>query len=87
MGTTKVGPFDINAETAAKMLEAPLNPNGRPYSDVVRPWVNALDLTRRPRGMFIIGFGTDTTEAAAALYELPFEYIKHHVKPILGFHQ
>jgi hypothetical protein len=82
MGTTKVGPFDIDAETARKMLSAPLNPNGCPNSDVVRPWVNALDITRRPRNMFIIDFGTDMTEADAALYEIPFEYIKHHVKPI-----
>jgi hypothetical protein len=82
MGTTKVGPFDIDAETARKMLSAPTNPNGRPNSDVVRPWVNALDITRRPRNMFIIDFGTDMTEADAALYEMPFEHIKHHVKPI-----
>jgi type II restriction/modification system DNA methylase subunit YeeA len=80
MGTTKVGAFDIDAEIARKMLSAPLNPNGRPNSDVVRPWVNALDVTRRPRNMFIIDFGTDMTEAAAALYELPFEYVKHHVR-------
>ena len=82
MGTTKVGPFDIDAETARKMLAAPLNPNGRPNSDVVRPWVNALDITRRPRNMYIIDFGTDTTEQQAALYEMPFEYIKHHVQPV-----
>ena len=82
MGTTKVGPFDIDAETARKMLAAPLNPNGRPNSDVVRPWVNALDITRRPRNMYIIDFGTDTTEQQAALYELPFEYVRHHVKPL-----
>ena len=81
MGTTKVGPFDIDADLARKMLTAPLNPNGRPNSDVVRPWVNALDITRRPRNMFIIDFGIDTTESGAALYEMPFEYIKHHVKP------
>lgn len=82
MGTTKVGSFDIDAETARKMLSAPLNPNGKPNSDVVRPWVNALDITRRPREMFVIDFGTDTTEQQAALYELPFEYVKHHVKPV-----
>lgn len=49
---------------------------------MVRPWVNALDITRRPRNMFIIDFGTDMTEADAALYEMPFEYVKHHVKPV-----
>jgi hypothetical protein len=82
MGTTKVGAFDIDPETARKMLPAPLNPNGRPNSDVVKPWVNAHDITHRTRNMFIIDFGTDMTEKAAALYIMPFEYIKHHVKPM-----
>ena len=81
MGTTKVGPFDIDAETARKMLAAPLNPNGRSNADVVRPWVNATDITRRSRGMYIIDFGTETSQQEAALYELPFEYLRHHAKP------
>ena len=80
MGDTKGGAFDIDATTARKMLAAPLNPNGRPNSDVVRPWINALDITRRPRHMSIIDFGVDLPEAEAALYEMPFEYVKQHVK-------
>jgi type II restriction/modification system DNA methylase subunit YeeA len=82
MGTTKVGAFDLEPEVARKMLAAPLNPNGRPNSDVVRPWVNALDITRRPRGMFIIDFGTEMSEEEAALYEMPFEYLRKHVRPL-----
>jgi type II restriction/modification system DNA methylase subunit YeeA len=82
MGTTKVGAFDIEPEVARKMLAAPVNPNGRPNSDVVRPWVNAMDVTRRPRGMFIIDFGTEMTEADAALFEMPFEYVRAHVRPL-----
>jgi type II restriction/modification system DNA methylase subunit YeeA len=76
MGTTKIGTFDLDLETARKMLAAPLNPNGRPNSDVVRPWVNARDITHRPRGMYIIDFGV---EEEAALYEMPFEYLREHV--------
>jgi type II restriction/modification system DNA methylase subunit YeeA len=81
MGTTKVGAFDIPPDVAAAMLSAPLNPNGRPNSDVIRPWVNAMDITRRPRGMFVIDFGATRTEADAALYEIPFEYLHEHVYP------
>ena len=81
MGTTKIGAFDISPTIAATMLSAPLNPNGRPNSDVVRPWVNGMDITRRPRGMFIVDFGTDMSEADAALYEKPFEYLREHVYP------
>lgn len=51
MGDTKGGSFDIPNDLARWMLAAPLNPNGRPNSDVVRPWVNGLDVTRRPRRM------------------------------------
>jgi len=81
MGTTKVGAFELDPETAKKMLSAPLNPNGRPNFDVVKPWVNALDITRRPRGMYIIDFGVDMPEEQAALYEMPFEHLRKHVLP------
>ncbi len=81
MGTTKIGAFDISPDLAAKMLAAPLNPNGRTNSDVVKPWVNAMDLTRRPRGMFVIDFGATMPEADAALYEIPFEYLREKVYP------
>ena len=81
MGMTRIGPFDITAEQAATMIAAPLNPNGRPNSDVVRHWTNARDITARPRGMWIIDFGVDLAEKDAALYELPFEYVKTHVRP------
>jgi len=80
MGDTKGGPFDIAAETAHALLTSH-NPDGRSNADIVRPWVNGLDLTRRPRGMWIVDFGTDMSEAEAALYEAPFEYVKTHVKP------
>ncbi len=81
MGTTKVGAFDIAPETAHRMLRAPVNPNGRPNSDVVKPWANAKDITHRPRGVFIIDFGAKTPESEAALYEQPFEYVRQHVLP------
>ncbi len=77
----KGGPFDITAEIARPMLDAPLNPNGRPNSDVVRPYVNGLDATRRPRGMWVIDFGVDMPLAEAALYEQPFAYVQRTVKP------
>ena len=81
MGDTKGGSFDIKPDVAARMLEAPLNPNGRPNSDVMRPWVNGRDITQRPRGMWIIDFGVDMTKDEAALYEMPFEYVLRLVKP------
>lgn len=81
MGVTRGGPFELPPELAKTMLEAPLNPNGCPNSDVVRPWRNAADITRRSRDFWIIDFGVDMCEEEAALYEMPFEYVKRYVKP------
>ena len=82
IGDMKKGKFEITSDLASQMLKMPRNPNGRPNSDVLRPWVNGLDITRRPREMWIIDFEMNMSEADAALYEAPFEYIKHHVKPV-----
>jgi type II restriction/modification system DNA methylase subunit YeeA len=81
MGDTKGGPFDIPGDLARQMLAATGNPNGRPNSDVVRPWVNGLDITRHPRGFHIIDFGVEMSLEDAALYEAPFEYANEHVRP------
>jgi hypothetical protein len=79
-GPVKVGPFEIPDGLAQQMLAAP-NPDGRPNSDVIRPWVNGKDLTTRLRNMWIIDFGEMTVEEAA-LYELPFEYVRQRVRPM-----
>lgn len=81
MGDTKGGPFDIPGDLAREMLASP-NPDGRSNSEVVRPWVNGLDMTRRPRDMWIIDFGTGMPIEEAALYEAPFEYVKREVMPV-----
>jgi type II restriction/modification system DNA methylase subunit YeeA len=81
MGDTKGGLFDIDDTVAQTMLSEPANPNGRPNSDVIRPWINGSDIGGRPRGMWVIDFGVDMDEREASLYETPFEYVKQHVKP------
>ena len=35
----------------------PLNPNGKPNSDVLRPWMNGRDVTGTRSGRWIIDFG------------------------------
>nr|MDP9473895.1 class I SAM-dependent DNA methyltransferase [Chloroflexota bacterium] len=75
------GPFDVPGQLARCWLSLPTNPNGHPNRDVVRPWVNGLDVTRRPRNMWIIDFGVGMPEHEAMLYEAPFEYAVAHVKP------
>jgi hypothetical protein len=77
----KKGKFDIETGIAEQMLAAPMNPNGKSNSDVLRPWINGLDITQSPRRMWIIDFGLDMPEEEACLYEQPFEYVRKHVKP------
>jgi len=81
MGDTKGGSFDISWETARDMLCSP-NPRNISNYEVVRPWVNGLDITRRPRSMFIIDYGVGMEEAEAAAYEGPFQHVERVVKPI-----
>ena len=81
MGDTKGGAFDVPGDLARQWLRLPINPNGRPNSDVLRPWVNGLDLTRRPRDMWIIDFGWQMSETEAAMYEAPFAYVLDKVFP------
>ena len=79
MGDTKGGPFDIPGSLAQEMLDSP-NPHGRSNSEVVKPWINGRDITDRRRGMWIIDFG-DMASEEAALFEVPFEYVRTHVEP------
>jgi hypothetical protein len=80
-GTKKYGAFDIPGALARLWLKSP-NPNGRPNSDVLRPWANGQDLAGRPSDTWIIDFGTEITEAEAALYELPFAHIVEQVRSV-----
>jgi len=80
-GDIKRGRFDIPGETARLWLQQPANPNGKSNADVLMPWINGSDLTRRPRDKWIVHFGASMTEGEAALYELPFSHIQRVVKP------
>ena len=79
MGTTKVGSFDVAGTLARQWLPLP-NPNGRPNADVLRPWANGQELTGRPSDKWIVDFGTETSEAVAAMYEAPFTHVEHYVR-------
>ena len=82
MGDTKGGPFDVPGEQAREWLREPENPNGRPNSDVLGPWMNGMDVTRRPSDKWIVDFGWNMVREEAALYEAPFQHAKEHVYPM-----
>ncbi|MCB4822960.1 class I SAM-dependent DNA methyltransferase [Roseicella aerolata] len=79
-GPVKVGAFDVPGETARTWLAEPPNPNGRPNTDVLRPWINGQDITRRPSDRWIIDFA-DMPERQASFYLRPFAHVIVNVKP------
>ena len=81
MGDTKGGPFDVPGKQAREWLREPANPNGRPNSDVLGPWMNGMDVTRRPSDKWIVDFGWSMVQEEAALYEAPFQHAKDRVYP------
>ena len=66
---------------AREWLRLPANPNGRTNGDVLKSWMNGMDVTRRPAGKWIVDFGWTMSDNDAALYEEPFRWIKDHVYP------
>jgi type II restriction/modification system DNA methylase subunit YeeA len=82
MGDTKGGAFDVPGEQAREWLQLPLNPNGRPNHDVLRPWMNGMDVVRWPSDTWIIDFGWSMSESEASLYEAPFAHVLKNVQPV-----
>ncbi len=81
IGGMKKGSFDVPGEIGRTWLKVGGNPNGRPNSDVLRPWVNGLDITRRPMDAWIVDFGVDMPLIDASLFEQPFSHVQTTVKP------
>jgi len=81
VGVQKNGPFDVPGDMARSWLRAPTNPNGRPNADVLKPAINGGSLVRINPDRWLIDFGCSMPLEEAELYELPFEYVRTHVKP------
>ena len=75
---TRVTPFEISQDTAELMWHHP-NPDGRSNADVIRPWMNATDITGFQRENWIIDFPPGIELEEAELYEKPFEYLSRHI--------
>jgi hypothetical protein len=79
-GASKKAKFEIQAVDARRWLELP-NPNGKSNAEVLKPWANGFELSRRPQDQWIIDFGIQLSEADSALFEAPFRYLTQVVKP------
>ena len=79
-GTKKYGDFDVTGQLARYWLSLP-NPHGRPNSEVVKPWRNGQDITRRASDTWVVDFGAHMSEADATLFDAPFTHLLRSVKP------
>jgi type II restriction/modification system DNA methylase subunit YeeA len=78
-GTIKMGDFNLPFGVVEPWLDSP-NPDGRSNREVIRPWVNGMDITRRPSNTWVIDFGIMSKEEAEQ-YITPFEYVAEKVRP------
>lgn len=67
--------FVLAAEEATRIIEADSR-----NADVMRPYRIASDLTRRPRGNYVIDFGS-RSESDSREYEVAFNLVRARVKP------
>ncbi len=81
MGPSAKAPFDVSSDVARRMLDRPLNVNGRPNRDVILPVMSGTDIVGRRRNLFTIYFGIEMSEEEVAFYEMPFDYVRHRVLP------
>lgn len=79
IGTQKNGPFEISGEQARDWLRLP-NPHGKSNAEVLRPWANGINVTRRWSDTWIIDFDK-LSQKDAALFERPFAHVQMNVKP------
>ncbi len=79
-GVTKAGSFDVAGTMAREWIDLPVNANGKPNSEVLRPLVNASDVMGRGGDRWIIDFGTAMTESQAAYFAAPFAFLTSNVK-------
>ena len=80
-GLKKYGPFDISGEVARAWLREPLNANGKPNSNVLKPWINGMDLMRNPSDTWVVDF-SGLSPQEAMFYEAPFKYVEGAVLPV-----
>lgn len=80
IGGMKKGQFDVPGSVARPWLRL-TNPNGLSNREVLFPWVNGLDITRRSQDQWIVDFGVGMSVDDAMLFEVPFEHVQKEVKP------
>lgn len=76
IGVSQHGPFELEPDEAQRMLKAQ-----QKNDQVVRPIVNAMDVTRRWQNRWVVDFALMSLADAEA-FEAPMEYVRANVLPV-----
>jgi hypothetical protein len=74
-GVEKGGPFELDGESARKLLSLPTNPNGLKNAVVIKRYATVADIVSRGKDEWIVDFSGFTLEEAS-LFEGPFAAIE-----------
>lgn len=77
---TKGADFEVDADKARAWLVLLANPNGKKNQAVLAPIMSGGDIVRKKEAGWVIDF-TGISEADAALFEEPFQYVRNYVYP------
>ena len=80
IGTKKAGKFELDDETARKLLADP-NPSGKPNSDIIRPWLDGFAVAKRISTEWIIDCGLAMPLETFVGYVQPHKRALELVKP------
>lgn len=80
-GFRKYGHLDVPGSIARHWLIAGKNPNTRPNSDVLKPYIGGRDIVDRYSDIWVIDFFACKTEIEASFYEYPFQHVLEFNKP------
>ena len=65
IGPSPKAPFDVERSVGEMMLGRPVNVNGRPNSDVVKPVVSGIDIVQGSRHLYTVDFGMMSLKEAS----------------------
>lgn len=80
IGTKKAGKFELDDETARKMLAEP-NPSGNPNSDIIKPWLDGFAVAKRINTEWIVDCGLAMSLEDFIGYVQPHKRAVELVKP------
>lgn len=76
IGVQQSGPLSVSRKLAEAWMALPTNPNGQRNAEILAPYVSTDDIVGRPTDEFLIDFPLGLDEAAASLFEAPYEYLR-----------